>query len=278
MTIRCILALSLLLLASCTNPSKKNTVAGKEQKIIYKHKAEVWGFLSAKDNSAKDTSAKDKNKYTPNYQLFSSVVFDSEHKEVFQKAKAAGCRLILQADSAQITKILLQNPKIRTDFIQTLVKTARAMHMDGIHIKFGGTSISYRQQLTAFMAALSKACKEEANTLQLSLTVPGTDAESPYDLIALSNFTDRFILDFTHTPRDKEVYIFKHIIPMYLSSKLPAPRFIVQLPINSVSVKMINQVGLGGIALPERYADPKHKLFTNMLADEFIVADTVGIE
>lgn len=158
---------------------------------------------------------------------------------VIQKAKKEDSKvhLVVYCSSRQDLQGFLKNSKAQQDFATTIIELLNKRSADGVNLMFENVGKDCRNRITKFVKTLSHDLKTANPKFELTLTLPCLDENDDYDVEALNESVNRFIIDFTKknthgpiVPLTGGDYSLESGIARYLSKKVPADKFIACMP------------------------------------------------
>ncbi len=114
--------------------------------------------------------------------------------EIVDYAHAAGTRISLTATLFSNHQTLFDNPTSVQTLIDTLVGLVKYREADGINIDFEAVSSSQKENLTAFMIALSNRFHAEIPGSTVSIALPAVDWSSTFDVAVMNDYVDIFLI------------------------------------------------------------------------------------
>ena len=234
----------------------------KPYKLAIKNKAEVYGIYNY--NSANDEDYK--------FGYLNTIIYNAlfingksgdikdlngwDQSQVITDAQQAGCDVIFTAAIAHPSSVaaFLGNQESQKKFVANTIYLLKLRHAKGVNILFTDIPSQERDRFSVFIKYLSEVLKIQDSTYKVLITVPVYDRWKVYDMAYLSDYADRFIVDFTKLDpaskgpiaplRGKADYTIETSISRYLNAEVPPEKLILALPYNGTKW----QIGQNGDA------------------------------
>ena len=113
---------------------------------------------------------------------------------IVNEAHTAGSRVHLTATLFSDHETFFFNPEAQNTFIDSIVSLVAYREADGINIDFEMVPSSVKEELTALMHNLSAALKTYRPDAQLSIALPAVDWSNSFNVAAMLDATDYFII------------------------------------------------------------------------------------
>lgn len=158
---------------------------------------------------------------------------------VITKAKKEGVKvhLVVYCPSKQDLQAFLKNTKAQEEFSASVIQLLRARNADGVNLMFESVGKDSRNRITRFVRSFSRELKAADLKYALILSLPNVDENDDYDVEALQESVDYFIIDFSKKssygpicPLTGSDYSLDAGISRYLAKKVPAAKYIACLP------------------------------------------------
>lgn len=221
----------------------------KRFKLSVKNKAEVIGLHNYTSN---DDYADYKLGYL-NTLVYQSLFVNGktgnikdlngwDSAEVISDALAEGCDVYFTAAIEQSSSIatFLESTAAQKKFLDNTLFLLKQRNATGVNIHFTQLPGYLSNKFTDFIKFLSEVLTIENSNYKVMITIPVYDHAQAYDMLALSEYVHRFMIDFGKLPPvgngalaplfGKNDYSIETAVSRYLNTDIPAEKLIVSIP------------------------------------------------
>ena len=212
------------------------------RKFSIAHTAKVLGFYA-------DTSKKTVDRI--NFKLITTLVYAINADEpsaklgsnaaIIDSAQKYGCDVMLSLYTTGLssTERYLKNDIDRGNIIKRSMTLLQNSGATSVNINFAGLNSSLKEHFVTFVNSMFNAYKENHKDYKISVTLPGDDKLSAYNLTELDRFTQYFIIDYTLKPavpgalaplNDDSPASIQTCFSIYLNKGIATTKFILGVP------------------------------------------------
>lgn len=118
---------------------------------------------------------------------------------IITAAQKEGCNVMFTARIQQdaSTDAFLGNTKAQKTFVDNAIFLLKSRHAKGVNIHFSGVRPGNEESFNLFIKFLSEVLKIQDSSYKVMVTIPVFTNTNGYNLKALDQYTDRFLVDFT---------------------------------------------------------------------------------
>lgn len=157
---------------------------------------------------------------------------------VITDAQNSGCSVVFTAriQQQESADMFLGSNKSQKAFIDNAIFLLKLRKAKGVNIQFDSFSPQYKDAFTQFIRFLSEVLKIQDTAYRVLVTIPVMGNTVGYDVKALNQYTDRFLLSFSEIDKNQFAPMaplkgnqksIETIVSNYLNSDIPAEKLIV---------------------------------------------------
>ena len=159
---------------------------------------------------------------------------------IVTNAQKSGCKVVFTASiqQASSTESFLASIRTQKAFVENAIFLLKLRKAQGVNIQFDGVHSGNKAAFTQFIKFLSEVLKIQDNSYQVLVTVPAYQNTDGYDLKVLSEFADRFMVNFSSintgsfgpmTPLKGNKYSMETVLSRFLNEDVPPQKLIASV-------------------------------------------------